>query len=110
MSRWSGSWLAWLVAANLAIAAEPKVDFRKDVAPILQQECLDCHGPALQMSELRLDQRQFVLDTSRGLIKPGQSGESLLIHRLTDRKLGILMPPTFPFFPGEKAGLAVTKV
>jgi ankyrin repeat protein len=101
--------LASLVAC--ASAADSPIDFQKDVAPILQQHCVDCHGPELQMSELRLDQRKFALaDDGRGLIKPGKSSESLLIHRLTDKQLGILMPPTFPFFPGEKGGLAEAKI
>lgn len=88
-----------------------KIDFRADVAPILQQHCVDCHNAELQMADLRLDQRQFVLeDDGRGIIKPGHSDDSLLIHRLVDPKLGILMPPTFPFFPGEKAGLGADKI
>ena len=91
--------------------APHKVDFRTDVAPILQQFCVDCHGPEMQMAELRLDQRQFVLeDDGRGLIKPGDSEGSLLVQRLVDPKLGILMPPTFPFLPGEKAGLAEDQI
>src|SRR5262245_7711793 len=101
--------------ASLAIAAEPgsdaaksaKVDFQRDVAPLLARNCIDCHGPSLQMAELRLDQRRFVLgdDADPDLVKAGKSDESLLIKRLVDRKLGILMPPSFPFPPGEKIGL-----
>ncbi|HZN35069.1 MAG TPA: ankyrin repeat domain-containing protein, partial [Pirellulaceae bacterium] len=103
--------LLGVLVGQVSTGGERQIDFQKDVAPILQQQCLDCHGPALQMAELRLDQRKFVLaDDGRGLVKPGKSSESLLVHRLTDRKLGILMPPTFPFFPGEKAGLAEEKI
>src|SRR6185503_19591217 len=69
-----------------------------------------CHGPELQMAELRLDQRKFVVDDVRGLLKSGKSSESLLIQRLTDKKLGLIMPPTFPFFPGEKPGLPETQI
>src|SRR5262245_26882131 len=92
------------------IAAEDtaaKVDFQKDVAPILRQQCIECHGPAMQMAELRLDQRRFVLgdDSDPDLVKAGKSGDSLLIKRLVDPALGILMPPSFPFPPGEKVGL-----
>jgi ankyrin repeat protein len=98
-------------ATKAAAAPAPKpVDFRTDVAPILTQHCVDCHNAELQMADLRLDQRQFVLGDVRGLVSPGHSGDSLLIQRLVDPKLGILMPPTFPFFPGEKAGLAEEKI
>lgn len=84
-----------------------KVDFRTEVAPILQQTCVDCHGPDLQMAGLRLDQRKFAIEDGQelGLIVPGKSAESLLIRRLADKEAGLIMPPSFPFFPGEKAGL-----
>jgi ankyrin repeat protein len=75
------------------------------------QHCVDCHNAELQMADLRLDQRQFVLaDEGRDLVKPGHSADSLLVQRLVDPKLGILMPPTFPFLPGEKAGLSAAKI
>jgi hypothetical protein len=111
--------LLTVVLLSSARGAEPdaapqtsKIDFQRDVAPILRQNCIDCHGPDLQMAELRLDQRQFVLGDAADpdLVKPGKSAESLLVHRLTDRKLGILMPPTFPFFPNEQVGLSVKQI
>src|SRR5262245_778294 len=87
--------------------ATAKIDFKKDIAPILQQQCVVCHGPSMQMAELRLDQRRYVLgdDADPDLVKAGKSGDSLLIKRLSDAKLGIIMPPTFPFPPGAKGGL-----
>jgi ankyrin repeat protein len=96
-----------LTTAAAAADAPAKIDFSRDVAPILQQQCIVCHGPEMQMAELRLDQRRFVLgtDADPDLVKAGKSAESLLIKRLVDRKLGILMPPSFPFPPGEKVGL-----
>lgn len=94
---------AWALPATV----HAKVDFESEVAPILRQHCIDCHGPALQMAELRLDQRKFAIveGQDRDLIKPGHSDESLLIQRLVDKKLGLIMPPTFPFFPEDKLGL-----
>jgi ankyrin repeat protein len=105
-------------AVSLTLLASPagaeigEIDFQRDVAPILTQQCVDCHGPNLQMADLRLDQRQFVLgdNANPDLIKAGKSGDSMLIQRLSDAKLGIVMPPSFPFFPGEKAGLAETQI
>jgi ankyrin repeat protein len=106
--------LASLTLCTALPAADqpPRVDFRRDVAPILQQHCIDCHGPELQMAELRLDERRHALadGDARGLIKAGHSGESLLIQRLVDRKLGIIMPPTITFFPSEKPGLPEDKL
>ena len=98
-------------AAATKVAGK-KIDFATDVAPILRQQCIDCHGPNMHLADLRLDQRQFVLvdGQDRGLIKPGQSAESLLIQRLVDKKLGLIMPPTFPFFPQDKVGLAEAQI
>jgi len=93
-----------------SLSREKPIDFRTDVAPILAQYCVDCHNAELQMADLRFDERQFVLAGDRDLVKPGDSAGSLLIQRLVDPKLGIVMPPTFPFLPGEKAGLAEEKI
>lgn len=95
-----------------AAKAKGKVDFKTDVAPILQKNCVDCHGPVLQLAGLRLDQRRFAIEEGepRGLIVPKKSDESLVIQRLVDKELGLVMPPSFPFFPGEKAGLAEKEI
>src|SRR5688572_11931965 len=100
----------WLVVCAAPAAAE--VDFQADVAPILRQHCIDCHGPAMQLADLRLDQRKYVLvaGQERGLIKPGHSAESLLVGRLTDKQLGLIMPPSFPLFPEEKQGLGEAQI
>ena len=55
-----------------------KVDFEKDVQPILAQKCHSCHGDEVQQSGLRLDRRQQAL---RGgdygpVILPGKSADS----------------------------------
>ena len=73
-----------------------KVDYEKDVKPLLSQNCYGCHGPEVQQSGLRLDLRQNAL---RGgdygpVIVPGKSAESKLIHRLVDGDGGMQMPPT----------------
>ena len=43
------------LALNAATAAEGKVDFVKDIQPILQQNCIKCHGAEKQKGKLRLD-------------------------------------------------------
>ncbi len=35
----------------------PTPDFEKDIRPILEQNCYECHGPARQKGGLRLDQK-----------------------------------------------------
>ena len=49
---------AMFAVAWRAGATEPKVDFNRDVRPILSDNCFACHGPddAKRKSGLRLDQ------------------------------------------------------
>jgi ankyrin repeat protein len=73
-------------------SSEIAIRFEEDVAPILQAHCVECHGPTLQMADLRLDSRSAAMEA--GVIEPGDSEQSLLVGRLSDKELGILMPPT----------------
>ena len=47
---------AVVVAATNAFAAEPAVDFSKQVRPILSKLCFECHGERSQKADLRVDQ------------------------------------------------------
>jgi ankyrin repeat protein len=75
--------------------ASDKVDFRRDVQPILKQFCAECHGPSQQMHGFRLDRRR---DAMRGgtstVIVPGSSASSRLYLKLIGNKYGPQMPPT----------------
>src|SRR5437899_375697 len=42
-------------------AAENKVDFAKDIQPILEQTCIKCHGPEKQKGKLRLDSKEAAM-------------------------------------------------
>ena len=39
----------------------PKVDYQKDIQPILEKNCFSCHSASNHMSGLRLDNRQAFL-------------------------------------------------
>ncbi|MBK5291648.1 MAG: ankyrin repeat domain-containing protein [Acidobacteriia bacterium] len=78
--------------------AQQKIDFDRDVWPVLESKCFSCHGAEKQLAGLRLDRRQLAL---RGgdygkVILPGKSLESKLILRLLSSKEGLQMPPTGP--------------
>src|SRR5947207_12325070 len=80
----------------LSAQAPAKVDFRRDVQPILKSNCYGCHGPAQQMNNFRLDRRR---EAMRGgtiaVIAPGSSGSSHLYLRLIGKdRIGAPMPPT----------------
>src|SRR5438128_6897281 len=72
-----------------------KVDFAKDIQPILSKTCYECHGPEKQKAGLRLDQKSAALkggDTGPLLIS-GKSAESLLIQVVTGAKEEIARMP-----------------
>jgi hypothetical protein len=67
-----------------AFAGQP-VDYRRDVKPILAERCFGCHGAIRQKAGLRLDAAELIHrgGESGPAIVPGQSGESLLIERVS---------------------------
>src|SRR5258708_879073 len=87
----STSYSAQQLATQPATTA--KVDFVRDVQPILEQHCYECHGPEKQMNGFRLDRRR---DAMRGgplpVIGPGSSKSSRLYLRLTGTSYGHQMP------------------
>jgi ankyrin repeat protein len=87
------------VAAILPAQAPAKVDFAKDVQPILRQNCVGCHGPAQQSSGFRLDRKSEVIGR-RGVL-PGNVANSLLFFRITGNEYGMQMPPTGPLKPEQ---------
>ena len=95
--------VAGLLCGGMLSAQTAKVDFAKDVLPILRQNCIGCHGPAQQMSGLRLDRKSAVI-SRRGVV-PGSSENSFLFHRLKGNEYGMQMPPTkLLIFGNPKAG------
>ena len=44
-----------LVAFSVEPAPRQEVDFLKEVWPILESRCIECHGPDEQEGDLRLD-------------------------------------------------------
>lgn len=65
-------------------AAEAPPDYARDVAPILERHCVECHGARKQESLLRLDSLKETLagGMSGPSVVPGKSGESLLVQHL----------------------------
>jgi hypothetical protein len=83
-------------AASVASArAAERVDFRRDVLPILSQNCFLCHGPdaKTRKADLRLDLKESALRHEDPVIVPGKSGESELIRRISSRDHDEMMPP-----------------
>lgn len=56
------------------------IDFSRDVYPLLQRSCFECHGESKQEGSLRLDQRQSLTDSQS--VTPGESDNSEFIRRI----------------------------
>jgi hypothetical protein len=80
----------------LALPQPPSagVDFARDVRPILERSCFECHGPALEEAGLRLDRRERFLSggASGKVVVPGNAGESLLYQRIVSPDPEVRMP------------------
>ena len=74
--------------------ATPKVDYARDVQPILHQNCYECHGPDKQRAGMRLDRKSSVFKTFSRRVVPGNSANSMVYHRLSDDQFGQPMPPS----------------
>lgn len=89
-----------VVLGHATGAGAAAVDFARDVRPLLQQRCIECHGPDKQQGGYRLDRRSTAMSGAmRRAIAPGSSSGSLLYHRITG--VGAPMPPDDPLAPAE---------
>jgi len=81
-----------------------KVEYNREVLPILTAKCLACHGPdtSQQKADLRLDEPGEAYRERDGLhaIVPGEPNQSELVHRIFSKDHKEVMPP-----PGEGAAL-----
>jgi hypothetical protein len=79
----------------LATAGEPgKLQFNRDIRPILTETCFFCHGTDKNKREadLRFDIREDAIQ--HGALIPGKPDESAMIRRLfTDNKDELMPPP-----------------
>ena len=76
--------LTWITARAQQAPAAAQVDFARDIQPILQSQCYECHGPEKSRGRLRLDRRSAALDggATGAAVIPGNSEGSLLIRRV----------------------------
>ena len=87
----------WVLSTALSHQGPAKVDFRRDVHPLLKQFCIECHGPSQQMHGFRLDRRRDAMRGGTGtMIAPGNSAGSRLYLKLLGNEYGPQMPATGP--------------
>lgn len=77
-----------IVVLALAVrlpAADAKVDFTKDIKPILDKNCVNCHGDEKQKGKLRLDFKGAAMKGGKGgpALVAGDVEKSELFRRIT---------------------------
>src|SRR6185295_19461448 len=70
-----------------------KIEFNRDIRPILSDNCFLCHGPDknTRKAKMRLDVREDAL--AKEAFKPGKADESELVRRVFSKDDDEMMPP-----------------
>ena len=82
-----------LALALAAPATAGKLEYNRDVRPILMDNCFACHGPdsAARKADLRLDRRDMAMESEA--IVPGHPEKSALVERIYSAEKSEVMPP-----------------
>lgn len=88
------------ICVSLGQAADRKIDFNRDIRPILSNNCYQCHGPDAEdrkggIDGLRLDTFDGATVDLGGYqaIAPGEPEKSDLLSRITTEDVDLHMPP-----------------
>jgi len=107
------SWIpfALLLACSPAQAADDAPpDYARDVQPLLQKHCYECHDGRKQTAALRLDVRSKAFkggESGEAAIVAKESGKSTLIARVRGDVPELVMPPEGDRLTAEQVALLV---
>ena len=87
-----------LATAMAAARGGEKIDFSREIQPLLAETCYQCHGPDEKAREakLRLDTKEGAFKTDEDglrIIVPGKPAESELVARIKSSDRDEVMPP-----------------
>ena len=96
-----------VAAQNPSQPAQSAVDFSRDIQPILQASCYECHGPKKTKARLRLDS---VAGITKGgetgpIVVPGKSDQSLIVRRVLGLDGDDRMPKDGDPLPADQIAL-----
>ncbi len=77
---WGGA-----ILAQQRPTSQVRVDFQKQIQPILAERCLECHSQDKRKGGLSLASYGDLLDGGKdgAVVRPGNAATSLLVHRVT---------------------------
>lgn len=108
-AQWRAAFAAFAICLphGLALAAADRIDFERDIRPVLKEHCVTCHGQLKQKSDLRVDAGVLIARGGKhgAAIVAGNSGESLLMHRLLASDSDERMPKDAAPLPPDKIEL-----
>ena len=100
------------LATKLPVVAKKTVSYSKDIEPLFEKTCLNCHGPKKRpKGKFRIDTRELALKGgSEGVaIIPGKSDRSPLTYYIAYQVGDYEMPPEgkkdYPKLTREEVGL-----
>ena len=89
--------VGFMLAPALVSLAVEKIDYNRDIRPILSENCFSCHGfdEKARKAKLRLDQSESAYEDRKGItaIKPGDLKESAVWERVISEDEDEVMPP-----------------
>jgi hypothetical protein len=106
--RFLSAGLVLALALPAPAADPPRVDFERDVLPLLKDRCFSCHDGRKHTSGLRLDIRARALrggESGKPAVVPGDSAKSELVRRVTSADDGVAMPYKAPRLSAEQVKL-----
>ncbi len=90
--------IVWMFLAAGLTAGAARVDFNRDIRPLMSDTCFRCHGfdATSRKGKLRLDLREEALKPAKSgavPIVPGRPEESEILRRLSSSDPEAVMPP-----------------
>jgi hypothetical protein len=83
----SALWVAAVIAQQGREPVAARIDFQRHIQPILAESCLECHSQDKRKGGLSLATYDDLLEGGKdgAVVRPGNSADSLLVHRVTGR-------------------------
>ncbi|MEC8862391.1 MAG: PSD1 and planctomycete cytochrome C domain-containing protein [Planctomycetota bacterium] len=93
-ARWS-IFSSLIAVFSVPLLADERVDFNRDIRPLLSDRCFACHGPDenTREADLRLDIAEGVVQGDSTVVQANDLEASELYQRIISDDVDIVMPP-----------------
>ncbi len=100
-----------IASVSAQAAKQGKVDYFKQIQPLLEAKCTECHRGTKAKGDLRLDSLADALrggESDGAAIVPGKPDHSTIIQRITTQDEDSIMPPKGKPLTAEEVALLTT--